>query len=317
MELEHKPVSGMRWNWSAAWRIASGALGGLVLILAATKIPWFGGSPIARDTMVRVEIVPPAGTMVDSLAISPAGDQIVFAAQDAGGARLWLRRIDETTATPLDGTVGASYPFWAPSSRQLGFFAGGKLKRLSLSTGNVYDVAPAPHGRGGTWSDRGDIIFAADDDSPLSHVPAAGGEVTPVTTLDPEFRESHKWPEFLPGGKRFLYTDYSADATRNGIYVADLETKGTTRLVEVCSSARYSRDGYLIYASNSLMAQSFDAARLRVIGAPMPVTDLLRQRDDQGVKSDFSVSYSGRIVVRSAGLAPFTMLVNWQQSLQK
>ena len=39
------------------------------------------------------------------------------------------------TAQPLAGTEGASYPFWAPDGRAIGFFADAKLKRIEMAGG--------------------------------------------------------------------------------------------------------------------------------------------------------------------------------------
>jgi eukaryotic-like serine/threonine-protein kinase len=68
----------------------------------------------------------------------------VFSATDGGVERLWLRRLDMTTAQPLVGTEGGSSPFWAPDGRAIAFFADGKLKRLDLAGGAPRTLADAP-----------------------------------------------------------------------------------------------------------------------------------------------------------------------------
>ena len=77
-----------------------------------------------------------------------------------GVPRLWVRPLDQVTAQPLAGTEGASYPFWAPDGRAIGFFADGKLKRIDLGSGGPQVLADAPSGRGGTWNHDGVIVFA-------------------------------------------------------------------------------------------------------------------------------------------------------------
>jgi hypothetical protein len=47
----------------------------------------------------------------------------VFVASAEGQQRLWLRPLDHIKAQPLVGTEGATYPFWSPDSRSIGFFA--------------------------------------------------------------------------------------------------------------------------------------------------------------------------------------------------
>ena len=70
-----------------------------------------------------------------SFALSPDGRHIVFVASGDGASRLWVRSLASTTAQPLAGTEGASYPFWSPDSKSVGFFAAGKLKRLDIGGG--------------------------------------------------------------------------------------------------------------------------------------------------------------------------------------
>ena len=73
-------------------------------------------------------------------------------------------------------------PFWSPDSRDLGFFAGGALKRVSAAGGPVRlvtdNVGPWT-GYGGTWAADGTIVFSGQ--TGLFRVPAVGG---PATALD-------------------------------------------------------------------------------------------------------------------------------------
>ena len=45
--------------------------------------------------------------------------------------------MDSLTIQPLAGTTGASYPFWSPDGRYVGFFADQKLKKTEVSSGLV------------------------------------------------------------------------------------------------------------------------------------------------------------------------------------
>ena len=77
-----------------------------------------------------------------------------------GASRLWLRSLATTAWQPLAGTEGATFPFWAPDSRSVGFFAAGALKRLDLGGGGPQTLAPAINGRGGMWNTDGVILVA-------------------------------------------------------------------------------------------------------------------------------------------------------------
>ena len=115
--------------------------------------------------------------------------------------------VGSRTQNVLPGTEGASYPFWSPDGRWLGFFANGKLKTIDVTAGRSAQVlADAPFGRGGSWNKDGVILFTPDAWSGLFRVPAAGGTPVRVTTTDPaKFQVSHRWPVFLPDRRHFIF----------------------------------------------------------------------------------------------------------------
>ena len=155
-----------------------------------------------------------------------------------GASRLWLRSLATTTAQPLAGTEGATFPFWSPDSRSIGFFAGGALKRLDLGGGAPQTLAPAVSGRGGTWNADGVIVFAPSATSPLMRVSATGGAAVAVTTLGPQ-QTGHVAPHFLPDGRRFLFYVRGAPDTA-GIYLGALDGSAPTRLTPADSAGRVS-----------------------------------------------------------------------------
>ena len=93
--------------------------------------------------------------------MSPDGTQLAFVAQPHGGGapRLYVRRLDQLTATPLAGTDGAAGPFFSPDGQWLGFFGGGKLKKIAVTGGAPVTLADAPTARGGSWAEDGTIVF--------------------------------------------------------------------------------------------------------------------------------------------------------------
>ncbi len=80
--------------------------------------------------------------------ISPDGNNIAFIAEGEGKQLLWVRPLQAATAQPLAGTDGAYYPFWSPDSKFIGFFAGGKLKKVEAAGGVVQILCDAAYGRG-------------------------------------------------------------------------------------------------------------------------------------------------------------------------
>jgi eukaryotic-like serine/threonine-protein kinase len=153
--------------------------------------------PIAPVT--RFFIYPPEKTNLSgAVAVSPDGKRVALPVNSQGRIRLWVQALDSLSAQPLGGTEDATFPFWSPDSRFIGFFAIGKLKKIDLTSGTVQTVCDASDGRGGAWNRDGIIIFSARPPAILYRVSAAGGTPTPLTTLDAQHKETaHSLPQFL------------------------------------------------------------------------------------------------------------------------
>ena len=168
---------------------------GVLLTLALFRL-W--PSDGTQSSEYRFAIFPPDQTSFGAVSLSPNGRYLAFTASSADGpSMLFLRSLDAVTSKPLPGTDGAQFPFWSPSSDEIGFFAGGQLRAITLSGATPRVIANAPEGRGGTWSRTGSIVFTPDREGPLARVPAAGGDAVPVSALTTGER-GHLWPEFLP-----------------------------------------------------------------------------------------------------------------------
>jgi eukaryotic-like serine/threonine-protein kinase len=254
-----------------------------LLVAAAILMARRGSTQISNP--VRFPVFPPehGGFNFDSdspapVAISADGRKLIYGVRDRNGRDLlWVRLIEDVEAKPLPGTEGATYPFWSPDGRFIGFFADGKLKKIGLSGGPSQTLSDARSGRGGAWSREGVILFAPETRGPLYRVGASGGDATAVTHIaKPNVGETHRWPVFLPDGRHFLYTvnDQGKSLLAGGIYVGDLGSKEAKRLVAETSSAAYAPPGYVLFArGGALLALPFDPKSLKSTGEPVMVAD--------------------------------------------
>jgi serine/threonine protein kinase/Tol biopolymer transport system component len=211
--------------------------------------------------------------------LSPDGTRLVFPARDPSGKEaLWVRPLDSLTAQRLEGTEDSILPFWSPDSRTIGFFAGGKLKKIDAEGGPAQTLCDAPAGRGGAWSEREVIVFAPEITSGLSRVSVAGGTPTEITHLaQPQGGFSHRLPTFLPDGRHFLYwggNPFATNAPNTGIFLGALDSSEQKFLAQAESNALYASPGYLLYLrEQTLMAQPFDAGSLKLKGDAFPVAE--------------------------------------------
>jgi Tol biopolymer transport system component len=297
------PVRRRRASQWAPWAF------GVVGLLVAAAALW-----LARDRqgpVIRAIIPQPANALFlffgdnsGPPVISPDGRQVAFVAVDAErGARLWVRDVASLTARPLAGTENATYPFWSPDSRSLGFFADLRLKRVDVATGQVFGICPVGYGRGGTWNRRGQIVFSPDFQSDLAVVPAMGGTPRRITTRDTLRHTTHRWPEFLPDDRRFLYfagNHANVNGPENELWVGSVDGRENRMLLPAATEAHYA-DGFLFYVQDSvLMARAFDPGSLRFRGEAIPTAERV-QFDPTTWKANFSLSRAGLLVYQPIG----------------
>jgi Tol biopolymer transport system component len=246
----------------------------LVALIAAVQSlrVWLQSVPQTPTLEMRLELTTPATTDPVSLAISPDGEKIVFVATSEERPQLWLRFLNSTSARPMAGTEYASFPFWSPDSGSVGFFADGKLKRIDIDGGSVQTLAKVPVPAGGAWNRDGVIVFPMVPDSSLFRISAFGGDPVPATQLQPQ-QTGHRFPQFLPDSRHFLYYVGGSPQAR-GIYLGNLDGTASRRLFDSDGPAVYASSGHLLFVRQStLFAQSFDPVRLELSGTPHSVAE--------------------------------------------
>jgi eukaryotic-like serine/threonine-protein kinase len=295
----------------ARWKAMS-ALGAAVLAGGAVGVAIvLGLRPAPAEALVtRSEISTPSSSAPTHFVLSPDGRRLAFIAGTNNVMQLWVRALDQVSGQPLAGTDGATYPFWAPDSRALGFFAEGKLKRVDL-TGGAPQILADGNGGGGTWSTDGVIVFGAGPGRPLMRVPAGGGTAVEVTHTQVG---GDLGPQFLPDG-RILYLHVGGDGLGQ-VLVTSLGGGEPVPVVQSTSAAVYAAPGYLLRVSQGVLtAQRFDPAPAVLSGDPIPVAQAVVENNG-GYRSAFSVSPAG-IVAHRGGVAGGVRQLLWMDRAGK
>ena len=282
------------WPWAVS----------AVFALIAAAVIFYPRERLLEKSPVQLQLNPPPGREFRpaDIALSPDGKHLAFVTSGSV-SKLWVRALDSLTARELRDTDGAALPFWSPDQRVLGFFAGGKLKRIDLASERVVTLADAPAGRGGSWNADNVILFSAATNGPIWRVPAGGGSPAAATTLETE--ASHRFPAFLPDGRHFLFYVRAAEPEIRGIYWASLDNpRLKQRVADTMFTGIYAppgagEPGRLVWMTNEggLLAQTFDAASGRVSGDPTLVPNMgLLQQLGYDRQTALSISNDGTMV---------------------
>jgi serine/threonine protein kinase/Tol biopolymer transport system component len=271
-------VSGRRrrlpWILAATTALATVAAVVMASILLRSQ-------PADPAPALRLEITPPETSSPTDrggyFELSPDGRFLVMVED----GELWVRPLDAVAARRIEGIEDASYPFWSPDGAWIGFFAGGELRKVARDGGLAQKICAAPDGRGASWSPEGVIVFSDRfGDNGLSRVSAQGGTPAAVTqTAGDAGNDVHRYPQFLPGGKSFLFLDLAPSPALSGVYLGTLDGGKPQRILEGSERAIYARAGesgagYLFFRREStLMAQPFDLASRKTSGEAIPVAD--------------------------------------------
>jgi serine/threonine protein kinase/Tol biopolymer transport system component len=260
------------WLWGIPTAVATMALTALVLVYLR--------KPVTDRVAISATISPPEKTSFDSAliaSVSPDGTHVVFSAtSEDGKTQLWIRRLAGSEAQPLPGTVNGKSPFWSPDGKAVGFFAGGKLKRIEISGGPPVDVCDAPNGRGGSWARDGTILLSQTAISPLSRVPASGGQPLQLTALNTKRAETgHDSPQSLPDSRHFLYHSWSVSEEFSGIYLGSLDGSDPVLLLRGISNAAFAPPDHILFSQNGvLIARHFDQSSYEVSGESVTIARL-------------------------------------------
>ncbi len=175
------------------------------------------------------------------MAVSPDGSRVAFVAAREGQGTIWIRPLDAQSPVSLAATEGASSPFWSPDGASLGFFADGKLKKISLAGGPAQTICDASGKNAGAWGRTGTILFTQyfSPKDGLYSVSASGGAARPISIAYDEIR----WPYFFPDGRRFLFLGWSPKDDAFFLLAGALDSPEVHRVAPLQSRAELSRNG--------------------------------------------------------------------------
>jgi Tol biopolymer transport system component/tRNA A-37 threonylcarbamoyl transferase component Bud32 len=276
---------------------------GVAAVLLAALV-WSNLRGHETERTVRSFLPPPAQMSFDFTGdfsgppvLNAEGSAIAFSARTQKDRdSLWVQFLGDLAAKKIEGTEGASFPFWSGDGKWLGFFADGQLKKVLATGGPVTVLAQSPNPRGGTWNQDNVILYEPDYRDTLWRISASGGTPTRLTKFESGKHTTHRWPQFLPDGEHFLFfaTNHSGN-TEHGVYLGLLKDGSYKHIVDSDAGGQYA-SGYLLYHLQSqLVAQKFDATSGALSGDPIMLANLV-EYDTGTWHTSFSASQNGLLV---------------------
>jgi Tol biopolymer transport system component len=293
------------WRERMAWPVVAAVL---ALIAVASTVGFVLRAPKPREPIQAVRLSAEIGADASlftgggsNAVLSPDGTRLALVATGSDQKRrIYVRSLDQLQATALSGTENARGPFFSPDGQWIGFFADGKLTKISTQGGAAVTLCDAVDDRGGSWGEDGTIVFTPDSNGvALFKVSSAGGTPQPLTTLDKQAgEETHRWPQVLPGSKAVLFTSntHGNNYEDADIVVYSIASGKRKTLQQGGFYARYLPSGYVVYMHEStLFAVPFDLKRLEVTGQPAPILEGVVTGPGVG-GAQFSFSDTGNLV---------------------
>jgi DNA-binding SARP family transcriptional activator/Tol biopolymer transport system component len=295
------------------WNIRPGLAASLsaVVVLGGWSILDSSRTP----AVTRVKVTPSAESALPSgfggvgFDLSPDGKRIVYVGEGPDSRRLWERRLDDLTPTPIAGTEGAWSPVYSPDGGSIAFWMENSLKTVSLGNGLLATLVeglendPSPH-----WDADGYIYYSPGKD--IHRVPASGGVPERVTSAFPSESGAAqaRLPDVLPNGRGLLVT------LRKNFWLASVGLvepgDGAIRELFQGETARYVESGHIVYstAAGTLISVPFDLDRLEVTGAHAQIAEGVAT-SRATASGQFALSDLGDLVYRTRETPPTYQVV--------
>lgn len=316
------------------WVVAAG-LGLALIVLGALFWRAQRSGQRALQPLVRLEVdlSPDAiAGKFSTTTISPDGARLAFPVKSPEGKQMLATRLlNASKPAFLPGTENGRDPFFSPDNQWIGFFADGKMKKISVQGGAPVVLCDAPDARGASWGTDGSIVAALNASGALSSVNSEGGTPKPVTKLHSEATVeadlgtgeaafTHRWPQHLPGDDTILFTVSSSNVAFESASIAAVSLK-TGKIKILVRGGYYGRylptsdsQGHLVYVHEGvLFGVPFDPSRLELRGAAVPLLEDLAADPSSGA-GQFSFSGLGNLVYRAGKASLQSWPVWWLDS---
>ncbi len=276
------------WKRALPWAVAGAAV---VALIASFAVFGSRGKPLEQT--MRLEVVvsdqPLYVNLGPSVVLSPDGTKLLTVSDREAERAMSVRSLDQLEGMPLvAGTTAESpyNPFFSPDGQWIGFVTPSELKKVPITGGTPIRLSKVNRSRGASWGPDDTIVIAPDRASGLFTVPAAGGELQPLTTINSENGEaSHRWPQIVPGGYVIFTTllQGSDVADEAVIEAVSLDTGNRKVLHRGGSFGRWVPSGHLIYVrENTIFARTFDIRKMEATGSPAPIVQGVTSSDSSG-----------------------------------
>ena len=298
-------------------------VGALALVLVAATYGvtrWLQGSSSTSGTVTHVSVSLADGDELDAngtwpIALSEDGSRIAFSALRDGKNLLFVRAMSEVAPRVLEGTEGAASPFFSPDGQWIGFFAGGKLRKIAVGGAAMQDLADAPFQRGGSWGSDGYIYYAPTNISGIWRVPEGGGTPTEITKRDYANSEvSHRWPHVVTGTNTLLFARWTGPGNdEHDVCVQQIGATEHHLLVKGGDAPRYaSKLGMLLYDRlGELFAVAWRPPNPN-LGAAVPLSMPEHTTDSSNEGSgNYAVSSNGTFVYVGGGRSRNSARLVW------
>jgi serine/threonine-protein kinase len=276
--------------------LLSAAIGGLAVWSARTV-------QAPQHEVARFVLPVQRGTILNGdLELSRDGAFLAYSIGRPGARTLFVRKLATPDVEPLAAIEGGEGPFFSPDSQWLGFFADGKMKKISMRGGAPVTLADAPSQRGADWGDNGSIVFAPIARAGLFLVSENGGVPEALSTPDEQRLEtSHINPRWLPGGRHVIYVARGETQADRRIASFSLKDRRSRALLAGDAVPRYLSSGHLAFLHRgNLMAVPFSVNRGETTGTPTLAVERV---------GAYGVSDTGLLMYAPVNSAPEARLV--------